>query len=92
MGWGRRTTLKESIYSEGRGGHRTYLFGVGTLHIPYRGGDTEQHLKKKLSSGWLGGSILQAETCQILSLAENPRWSLVWQYGTSNIEVVGWPV
>ena len=34
--------------------------------------------------GWLGGpviivplcdSILQAETCQILSLAENPRWS-----------------
>ena len=35
-------------------------------------------------AGWLGGpviivplrgSILQAETCQILSLAENPRWS-----------------
>ena len=34
--------------------------------------------------GWVGGpvilvplrgSILQAETCQILSLAENPRWS-----------------
>ena len=25
------------------------------------------------------GSILQAETCQILSLAENPRWSQVWQ-------------
>ena len=23
----------------------------------------------------LHGSILQAETCQILSLAENPRWS-----------------
>ena len=23
----------------------------------------------------LRGSILQAETCQILSLAENPRWS-----------------
>ena len=25
------------------------------------------------------GSILQAETCYILSLAENPRWSRVWQ-------------
>ena len=28
----------------------------------------------------LRGSILQARTCQILSLAENPRWSRVWQY------------
>ena len=28
----------------------------------------------------LCGSILQAGTCQILSLAENPRWSRVWQY------------
>ena len=26
------------------------------------------------------GSILQAGTCQILSLAENPRWSRVWQF------------
>ena len=25
------------------------------------------------------GSILQAETCEILSLAENPTWSQVWQ-------------
>ena len=24
----------------GRGGHRTYLIEVGTLHIPYWGGDT----------------------------------------------------
>ena len=40
--------------------------------------------------GWAGGpsqrimplcgSILQAGTCQILSLAENPRLSRVWQY------------
>ena len=39
--------------------------------------------------GWVGGylqevmplhgSILQAGTCQILSLAENPIWSRVWQ-------------
>ena len=53
------------------------------------GGDTAQHLQEKLSCGWVGGpsqemiplrgSILQAETCQILSLAENPRWSRVWQ-------------
>ena len=28
----------------------------------------------------LHGSILQVGTCQILSLAENPRWSRVWQY------------
>ena len=27
----------------------------------------------------LRGSILQAGTCQIFSLAENPRWSRVWQ-------------
>ena len=27
------------------------------------------------------GSILQARTCQILSLTENPRWSRVWQFG-----------
>ena len=46
--------------------------------------------KKNPYGGWVGGrffqeiiplrgSILQAETCQILSLAENPRWSRVWQ-------------
>ena len=28
----------------------------------------------------LRGSILQAGTCQIFSLAEDPRWSRVWQY------------
>ena len=27
----------------------------------------------------LRGSILQAGTCQIPGLAENPRWSRVWQ-------------
>ena len=46
--------------------------------------------RKSLAMGGLGGPsqemiplcgfILQAETCQILSLAENPRWSKVWQY------------
>ena len=35
----------------------------------------------RVAGGWVGGfgSILQAETCQILILAENPRWSRVWQ-------------
>ena len=28
----------------------------------------------------LRGSILQAETCKILCLADSPRWSRVWQY------------
>ena len=28
----------------------------------------------------LRGSILQAGAYQILSLAENPRWSRLWQY------------
>jgi len=56
--------------------------GVGTPHNIER--------KSLAVGGWgvggpsqeiipLRGSILQAETCQILSLAENPRWSRVWQ-------------
>ena len=43
-----------------------------------------------VAGGWtsmiilpLRGSILQAETCKILRLAENPRWSQVWQ----NLEI-----
>ena len=38
----------------------------------------------------LCGSILQVETCQILSLAENPRWSRVWQYIQTNIQSQMW--
>ena len=46
----------------------------------------------RVGGGWVGGfmiimprcgSILQAGTCQILSLAENPRWSRVWQHSQS---------
>jgi len=33
----------------------------------------------------LCGSILQAGTCQILTLAENPRWSRVWQSKFTNL-------
>ena len=30
----------------------------------------------------------QAETCQIPSLAENPRWSRVWQYKLNNMDII----
>ena len=36
----------------------------------------------------LCGSILQAGTCQILSLAENPRWSRDWQYNPGPQEIL----
>ena len=39
----------------------------------------------------LCGSILQAETCQTLSIAENPRWSRVWQYWTLKVSIFGCP-
>ena len=38
----------------------------------------------------LRGSILQARTCQILRLAENPSWSLVWQWCSSDKECCYW--
>ena len=50
--------------------------------------DHQEVVKKDGLRGWVGGlmkimprcgSILQVGTCQILSLAENPRWSQVWQ-------------
>ena len=41
----------------------------------------------KLRIMQLCGSILQAETCQILRLAENPRLSRVWQLGTITEQV-----
>ena len=69
--------IPQKMYT-GRGRHRTYFVGVGTPHNIYR--------KSLAVGGWvaggpnqeiipLRGSILQAETCQILSLADNPRWS-----------------
>ena len=40
--------------------------------------------EKKNPNGWVGGSFRKEPPthplCQILSLAENPRWSRVWQY------------
>ena len=51
MGWGHRTTLKESIYWEG--GHRTYFVGVGTPHNIYR--------KSLAVGGWVGGGWSKPE-------------------------------
>ena len=63
---------------------RKHILGGGTPHILCWVGDTAQHLQKKLSCRWVGGggpskkimplcgSIFQAGTCQIFSLAENP--------------------
>ena len=69
--------------------HHTYFIDGGKNW----GGDTAQYCKKqgRLTAGlvslaqWviilpLCGFILQAETCKILSLAENPRRSRVWQH------------
>ena len=68
---------------------------VGTPHKALeqlgRGHRTKYLFKKIHMVGWVGGrffqdiiplrgSILQAGTCKILILAENPRWSRVWQY------------
>ena len=74
-------------------GHRTCQL-VYLIRCSNQGGDTAQDrrcLKPLIRwDGWvtirrtmpLRGSILQARTCKILSLAENPRWSRVWQFKT----------
>ena len=89
MGWGHRTTLKESIYW--KGGHRTTFtkkslavggwVGCGAFELDgsiaepmnWVGGGPSQRITP------LCGSILQAGTCQILSLTECAIWSRVWQ-------------
>ena len=71
------------------------LTGVGTPHLKCIQLFTAPHKISNLcngTDGWvtirrimpLRGSILQVWTCQILSLAENPRWSRVWQKKTYN--------
>ena len=76
------TPRRKDIYW--KGGHCTYLIEVGTPHIPYWGGDTAHTFL-----GWGHRTYLIGVGTP--HNMENPRWSLVWQYGTSNIEVVGWP-
>ena len=87
------TTLK--LFFFGGGTHRTYrLTNIdmvgGWVRQTQRGGRTGRKDSQILIwwvGGWffqeilpLCGYILQAGTCQILSLAENPRWSRVCQY------------
>ena len=74
--------------------HSLYTLQVLSRHtIDYLQTFTKFCQNFKLGGGWvdewvsgfwymikpLCGSILQAGTCQILSLAESPRWSRVWQ-------------
>ena len=41
---------------------RKHILGGGTPHILCWGGDTAQHLQKKLSCGWMGGwGLVQAK-------------------------------
>ena len=42
---------------------------------------TTDHVETRYSTN----VYLQARTCQILLLAENPRWSRVWQYLTQEV-------
>ena len=65
-----------------RGGHCTFHLRVSGKIFKQ-----ENPYGRWVGGGWvvlskilpICSSILQAETCQILGLAENPRWSQVWQ-------------
>ena len=82
LGVGGYTTQK--MYILGAGGHHTYFLD---------GPQTQRGIQKPIwLGGWddwvvffqeiflLCGSIWEAVTCHILSLAENQRWSQVRQY------------
>ena len=63
-------------------GHRTCFLNEGSIGTPHIKTGSQYKLQVWLMPGWLAviivplrRSILQAETCQILSLAENSRWS-----------------
>ena len=88
LGWGHCSFVIQSTNMGG--GHSTIqmtsVLRVGGRVIGWSGG---------WSCGWSGGwffrkimplrgSILQVGTCQILSLAENPRWSRVCQLSKAN--------
>ena len=96
--WARLIIIQLGPSISGRALHRNVYFVDGGNNW---GGDTAHHWENqsRYTAGWLGGwlagsrviivplcgSILQAETCQILSLAEYPRWSRVWQKHFSTI-------
>ena len=68
LGWGHRTTCKAEFQD-----FTTYPAGgwMAGWMAGWLGGPLLQEIMP------LRGSILQVGTCQILSLAENPRWSRV---------------
>ena len=74
---------------------KIYNETLHTAHTFFMGPRLKEEFKNPYGwvGGWLGGwlvffqeifplrgSILQAGTCKILRLAENPRWSRVWQW------------
>ena len=89
IGWGHRTSKCVQVFKQGWG-HCTGREQLGWGHRTTCKAEF-QDFTTYPAGGWLGGpllqeimplrgSILQVGTCQILSLAENPRWSRVWQY------------
>ena len=87
----------EGIWSDVQTRMGTPHMKINAFRLLIWGGDTAHYnCEVGLVGRWVGGcpgqiimhlccSILQAGTCKIFSLAENPRWSRVWQYGTLNI-------
>ena len=86
----------EGIWSDVQTRMGTPHMKIYAFRLLFWGGDTAHYnCEVGLVGRWEGGcpgqiimhlccSILQAGTCKIFSLAENPRWSRVWQYGTLN--------
>ena len=77
-------------WNAARSRQKTILDGGNTAHTFLMGLRLKEEFRKPYSQvgGWvvffqgifpLCSSILQVGTCQIFSLAENPRWSRVWQ-------------
>ena len=89
IGWGHRTSKCVQVFKLGWG-HCTGREQLGWGHRTTCKAEF-QDFTTYPAGGWVGGpllqeimplrgSILQVGTCQILSLAENPRWSRVWQF------------
>ena len=79
LGWGHRTTCKAEFQD-----FTTYPAGgwMAGWMDGWMGGPLLQEIIP------LRGSILQVGTCQILSLAENPRLSQVWQIQRNDLHEI----
>ena len=80
----------EKFVLEGRGAHRTYLLDEWNKW----GGDTAQHLQKKLNCGWSKPENnatlwLHLASCNLPdSQNENSRLSRVWQYSIYQLGLI----